>query len=433
LYLSAMIFGLATFAKTPNFVCILPLIAFEAYFKNYKQIAKITITFLFTTLILFGINYGITGNLSLYGHQYYYVSKYPYLEGCDANCSLPPEGTNVIGDLIKPSILSFSGLRWFGYNIFYYFFGRFTGAIWYYPFILLSIFSVLILAYNYTIHYRRFLVGHSNLNFGRMLLPIIVISYILIYLYLSYDNWPINYFGGQGAIGNRYFYIYPAFFYLIGKIEFTKQNTAMFSLIMLMSLVFILPLTAIPYEISDIHSTINTANLPYPFEYTILNSLSFLVPVLDAPIKTSLNPMGHAALLPYRILPLEYTVLDALPLWNPPAATLNYTKFYFIQPNVEVTANALVITGSYPELLFKSGLTTYYPCLQASRSLNLTLKSGNIAKSITLEENQEITVDLPIKPFLQVNEVRENEYVYKLGIFFNENNSSNDSIILKLK
>lgn len=207
LYLSAMILGLATFAKTPNFVCILPLIAFEAYFKNYKQIAKITIAFLFTTLILFGINYGVTGNLTLYGHQYYYVSKYPFLEGCDANCSLPPEGNNVIGDLIKPSILSFSGLRWFGYNIFYYFFGRFTGAIWYYPFILLSIFSVLISAYNYTIHNRRFLVGHSNLNLGRMLLPIIVISYILIYIYLSYDNWPINYFGGQGAIGNRYFYI----------------------------------------------------------------------------------------------------------------------------------------------------------------------------------------------------------------------------------
>jgi hypothetical protein len=71
--------------------------------------------------------------------------------------------------------------------------------------------------------------------------------------------------------------------------------------------------------------------------------------------------------------------------------------------------------------------------LQASKPENLTLESGDMVKSITLKENQETIVDLPIKPFLQVNEVSENEYVYKLGIFFAKNNNSNQSVVLKLK
>ena len=156
-----------------------------------------------------------------------------------------------------------------------------------------------------------------------------------------------------------------------------------------------------------------------------------MLPLLGAPIKTSFNPMEHTLYLPYKILPLEYTVLDALPLWNPPSVEFNHTKFYFPQSNIRVEENMFVINNSYPELLFKANSQlSYVPCLQASEPENLTLRTGKIEKSITLKKNQQIIIGLPIKPILQID---ESNCLYKLGIFFSNNNKNlTKSVILKI-
>jgi hypothetical protein len=127
------------------------------------------------------------------------------------------------------------------------------------------------------------------LNIGQLLLPIAIILYISAYLYLSYANGGINYFGGSHAVGNRYFYILPVFFYLI-DMNFVKRN-------IVVSLVI------------------------------VIVSLAFMAPVLSSPIESSTYPMEHTLCFPYKILPIEKTMLNALPLWLPSSFEFNRTEF----------------------------------------------------------------------------------------------------------
>lgn len=390
LYLAALIFGIATFAKMPNIACLLPLIICEACFRRGKNLVKILAISSLTIFALYSMFYIITGNVTPYGLQYYYVGKYPFWEGSNSNCGFGP--FPVAGDLIKGQIFSFTGVRTIYYNTIYYLFGRFAGIVWYYPFIILSIFSFLgvISKKNILILDKR-----SNTDLARLLILIMATVNILIYLYLAYDNLFLNYFGGSHAVGNRYFYIYPAFLFLISKLEFTKKLAAAFTLVMLMSIAFVIPLIA-------------------------------------SPIETSAAPMDHTTHLPYNALPLEYTLLDSLPLWNPPSTTLNNSTFYFPQSNIRIKNGMLIINGSYPELLFKSTPRTSFGIFLQNPlgSKNVIIKSGGFKKEMILNTSQTSMIELPIDAVYKIN---ENDYIYSLGIFIEPlGHTSNNELTIKI-
>jgi hypothetical protein len=385
LYLSVIVFGLATFAKTPNLVGIIPLIICEAYFRRGKNLLVVVLLFGFTTSILYTIFYTVTGNISPYTVQYCYINNYPFWNGYG------PEdvgGIPLSEGLFKLSILSLSGLHTILYNLFYYIFGRFTGIVWYYPFILLSIFSYI----GFISKYKDSYTDHQNLNLGRALILLAIILNVFMYLYLAYDS-PFNYFGGGHAVGNRYFYIYPAFLFLIGKVELNKKTLGILSFILLISLAFV-----------------GQMNL--------------------SPIEASAEPMEHTTHLPYKILPLEYTLLDDLPLWIPHITRLNSDMFYFPRSNIKVDKNILVINGSYPELLFKSSLKKSYDIylLNPVGDKIVTLRSGEFKKVIILNASQQMLVEMPIEPVFKIN---DNEYLYKLAIDLTPIQSLDKHIIIR--
>ena len=386
LYLSAIIFGLATFAKTPNLVGILPLVICEAWFRRGKNLLVVLFLFGFTTFILYIIFYITTGNISPYTVQYFYCGNYPFWNGYG------PEdvgGIPLSEGLFKLSILSLSGLRTILYNLFYYIFGRFTGIIWYYPFILLSIFSYI----GFIGKYKDSYSSHENLDLGRALILLVIILNVFMYLYLAYDS-PFNYFGGGHAVGNRYFYIYPAFLFLIGKVELNKKTLGILS-------------------------------------FVLLTSLAFVGPMNLSPIEASAEPMEHTTHLPYKILPLEYTLLDdSLPLWNPPITRLNNDMFYFPMSNVILDENILIIEGSYPELLFKSSLKKSYNIhlLNPVGDKIIILRSGEFKKVIILNASQQMLVEMPIEPVFKIN---DNEYLYKLAIDLTPIQSLDEHIIIR--
>lgn len=367
LSLSALVLGFAAYAKTPSTVCILPLLLCEAYFRRCKNFILVSGLFIIMVLLLYGTFYAMTGSATPYTFQYYFVDKYPFLEGSDSNCSIL--ATPIIGELIKSSILSLAGFQKISYNIFYYLFGRFAGIFWYYPSILLGI-----------ICWFGFLgrKTHSNTDLGCLLMLLPIILYIFEYIFLDYDNLFINYFGGGHAVGNRLFYIYPAFLFLINKIEFNKKT--IITILLVLSISFI-----------------------------------FVAPIISHPIETSISPMEHTTHMPFKALPLEYTELNNLPLWSPPVAIINNTTFYFTQSNIEVYDNSLIIDGPYPELLFKSTpITTYrIHLLNSQESKHIVLKSGEFKKEIILNASQGELIDLPAEPIFKIN---NKEYLYKLDI-----------------
>jgi len=368
---SLIIFGVAAFSKTPNMACAIPILLFELYIRDYKK-------FLFA-LLVFGLTFStlvvsyfiITDNISPYKMQHGYVGNYPFTP--DYNPDLD-HGSAFAGDVFsKPSVISSLGLQVMGLNSFYYLFGRFTGIFWYYPFLLFSLFLY------FTKKIDEFDDPILNsVKLGQWLIISAILINIFMYIFISYES-AFNYFGGGHAVGNRYFYIYPAFLFLIGKIYVIKKTLGFLSLVLMVSILFVLPI-----------------NL--------------------SPIETSTMPMEHTTHFPFKLLPLEYTLLDDnLPLWKPLPVTVDDNTFYFPRSNINVDRNIFIIQGDYPELLFKSKskdkilIILINPDNEDDKLITLT--SGSNQREFILEKGQATTLEMPIKPIVRIH---GNSYIYKI-------------------
>lgn len=383
LYISAIIFGLATFAKTPNIVAILPLVICEIYFNRLRNTLAVIGVFGTTTALFYLVYYLITGNINPYDLQYYYCDStgYPLVGDQDYTCGyLIPIGESIF----KLSIFSAVGFYTIVYNSFYYLFGRFTGVVWYYPFILLAVYCIIASVWR-RLHLRNEL---SDVDIGRFGILVAIILNAFIYFYLSYDAPNLNYFGGGHAVGNRYFYIYPLFLFLISKIEFNKRMLGIFSII-------------------------------------IIIAISFVSPLILMPIETSAAPMAHTNHPPFTLLPLEYTLIEDLPLWSPNSVEFNNTRFYFPQSNIMLVDSALSIDHGYPELLFMSSRRSCIDThiLNPSGTKVVTLKSGKAISYVILNASETKNIQVPVEPVFKFS---EEKYLYKLEIYVRPIDSSDE-------
>lgn len=138
------------------------------------------------------------------------------------------------------------------FNVFYYFFGRYTGMIWYYfpAFLALLIFFL------------------TKKRLTQWLLFAAVAAHIGIYIILM----PDNYAGGGGALANRYFLsIYPLFFFLSGFEKKARDAVMSWAAAALL----IAPILFSPLQHSrfpSIHTKKNPFML-FPPEMTLINNL----------------------------------------------------------------------------------------------------------------------------------------------------------------
>lgn len=196
-YLSSLFFSLAAFSK-PWIVVAVAIVYLTLLFgKQWKRFAILSAlsVVIFGSFVLF--LYQQTGHLDYKlfqgGERRSFIGGYPY-----EDTNVPPQKAFDTG-----SNMSFDGF-WQKYdnsfhimasNLFYYFFGRFTGMfIYFFP-----AFFLLILFF-----FQR------KTPEDWFILAAIIVS-ILIFTQLA----PDNYFGGSGSVGNRYFFcIFPLFFFL---------------------------------------------------------------------------------------------------------------------------------------------------------------------------------------------------------------------------
>ncbi|HWP47648.1 MAG TPA: tetratricopeptide repeat protein [Candidatus Limnocylindrales bacterium] len=271
-YLSALLIGLATFSKPHNGIFILPLLTsvilprseiyltskkgfvarIHYFWQRYKYVLSVGLVFLLILGILSGIQFLFMSQWNAYaGDRKTFYWHFP-LES--AGAGFDNLGTKQTHDVYFEESFYFNP-KVFLYNLFYYLFGRFTGIFPYYFPALVALFCFL-------------LNPRSSLRF--VLLGTIVI-HILIYILWA----PSNYHGGSGAIGNRFFLnIYPAFLFL------TTQIPGGFGTILI----------------------------------TWLVGFLFLAQILINPFYSSNNPAQHAFRFPYRILPVELTEINSLPI-----------------------------------------------------------------------------------------------------------------------
>ena len=195
-YVSAVFFSLSVFSKPFNAAAVGIIYLILLSKKQWKKFLLLSLIslLLFSGFVLF--LYFQTGELSYKlfqgGERRSFINDFPY------ETDEPPEITFARGNN-----MSFDGYwerlslspRIIFSNLFYFFFGRFTGMfIYFFP----ACFVLVLFFFQRKVPEDWFVLAA-------------IVTAILVFTVLAADN----YFGGSGSVGNRYFFsIFPLFFFL---------------------------------------------------------------------------------------------------------------------------------------------------------------------------------------------------------------------------
>ncbi|HNX42205.1 MAG TPA: glycosyltransferase family 39 protein [Candidatus Aminicenantes bacterium] len=193
IFLSALCIGLATFSKPPNALLALPLLV-DALFviKRPKRVLLFFLGGAVPTLLLFGLTTLLMGDWNFMGGQrksFYFTFPFENPGDTFDSLGITMSAANYWQRFfLTPSI--------FLKNLFYFFFGRYTGLLFYMAPGLLFL--------------TLFLLSRKKEKLGWVILAVFLAE-IGIYTAMA----PDNYFGGAGSLGNRYaLNIYPLLFFL---------------------------------------------------------------------------------------------------------------------------------------------------------------------------------------------------------------------------
>jgi hypothetical protein len=355
-YLASFVTGIAVFSKPPHIILLGPLVLYAIFQKKFLKATIIVLIFILTTGIFFGINHLSTGDWNYQGGE----RKTFYGEG-----GYPLEKDHITFDSARGGTMSSEGymekhllpVKFVFYNLFYYFFGRFTGLTWYFfPAVLALI---------------LFVLGPKRIYQWFLLLA--VLGGILFYIVIM----PDNYAGGGGALGNRYFVsLYPLFLFLP-----------------------------------------NLKRRPKEIVICWVMAGLFIAPILSNPILHSHYPPTHAKKAPYKWLPLEMTLVNNFPTNTNPSARrqpigIKYSWIHFLDDNFiprqkesEQEKFGFWTRGPYTaEMILK----TYYPIKKLTVNLlnnprmrnDIMVKVGREKQRLTLGQNQRGSLAFTsLKPF----------------------------------
>ncbi|HEX6464434.1 MAG TPA: hypothetical protein VFZ98_08275, partial [Vicinamibacterales bacterium] len=253
-YAAAALLGLATFSKPPNALLIVPLVASALAGKQWRRAVPVGIAFLLFGGGAFGANWLISGELNYQGgDRRTFRDHFPYSDRTtpfDQGWPMVTENTDA-QTLLAPA--AFWPL--FNRNVEYFFVGRDAGLLpYFFP-------GVVILV--------AWLVRPRTWTVWQTLILLALVASVVVMLALAPDTWN----GGGGPPGNRYFLsLYPVLFFLL------PPGTSVWT-----------PIAAL---------------------------LGFVVtaPLLARPIAASLEPWHNVEHGITRLLPIEVTLADNLPV-----------------------------------------------------------------------------------------------------------------------
>jgi hypothetical protein len=364
-YLAAFLVGLATFSKPPNIILMLPLVLYALFQKRFLRAVLMVLLFCLSLSLFFGTNYLLTSDWNYQGgERKSFVGNFPLERD---NVTFDSVGFTMTSEnyfsrfLLPPKFILF--------NIFYYFFGRFTGMVWY--------FFPAFLAFVLFFRSRR--RAYDWLAFAA------ICGGILIYIVLM----PDNYGGGGGSLANRYFLnIYPLFLFLPAG----EKSRGQIFLIWAVGAIFISQ-------------------------------------ILFSPFRSSAQPAMHAKKFPFKALPLEMTQVNNFPTnTNPRAYRISIWPekpppqrefLHFLDDNFypRLEPNGIWTKGTGTcEMVLK----TYYPLknivfhlLNNPRAKNeISVRVDGQINRITLRSQQKGTLNFPVGNGFQI----EGSHLYHIKI-----------------
>jgi hypothetical protein len=271
---SAVLLGIAIYSKPTNVFLAAPLLLDPLWslgWRGFCESVRRGLCLSATTLLLFALNFGMTGEVNYQGgERKTFYSRFPY-ETAEATFETGGiwMSTEHVGPLVagedegKETVktgparsaeeLRASFLR----NLGYFWVGRFGGVLPYYPAFLIGVLAFLA-------------IGGRSVS-GWLCLVSLVSSFAF-FIWLIPDNW----YGGGGTVGNRYFLnLLP-----LGLFRLPRGRE---------------------WWVGALGGTVG---------------LVLMGPVLASPIQHSLHPGEHATTPRFRPFPAELTMLDDLSVFT---------------------------------------------------------------------------------------------------------------------
>lgn len=263
--LAMVLIGIATFSKPTNAIAIVPILALAAWRSEWRRGLMVGSVMVATTLALFAANAATSGEFNYQGGErntFYGGSGFPFMgTGATFETVGQSRATNEVPTdvLLNRDALTVV----FPHNLVYFTIGRHTGLV---PYFFPGVFSALLLAV--------WTGGGARKRFQLVVALAAVLGALALMLYM-----PFTYSGGGGPIGNRYFLgFYGLFLFL------TPPLASMWGAV-------------VPAAIGALF----TAQL-------VLN-----------PFFTSYRPAEHTKRGLFRLLPVELSLLNDLPMNVTPA------------------------------------------------------------------------------------------------------------------
>jgi hypothetical protein len=270
---AAILLAIVTFSKPTNVLLIAPLLASAALRRQWKRALIIGGVFGVIVAALFALNIAITGEWNYQGGVrrtfYNVISGYPDAQGGfpfqDDRHRFENTGLDMATNrvLLEVLVSRDAVVEVFRHNLAYFLLGRHTGfAIYYFP----GLMAILL-----------FLLGTRDRAVWQWLtLAAGLGSAVILLLYM-----PFTYSGGGGPVGNRYFSgVYPVFLFVVPALRSSVVGV-----------------------------------------FTVGMSALFTAPVLSNPIYASFHPGEHAKSGLFKVLPVELTLVNDLPVNLSPSRT----------------------------------------------------------------------------------------------------------------
>jgi hypothetical protein len=246
--IAAVIWGAVTYSKPSNVFLIVPLVLLLVLRRNWRRGLVVGTVFGVVLGGLFFVNLLVTGEMNYQGgDRKTFLGKYPYQKA-----DLTFENTG----LAKVTSEIYTQQPWdiVFHDLYFFHIGRFSGMfVYFFP----ALVSVLLFVFSPKERWQWFLLGVATFEC------------LLLIVWM-----PVNYFGGGGTLGNRYFMnIYPLYFFLI-------------------------PVIARP--VPSLASSWAVAGV-------------FLTTILVDPYTAARNPGEHATSGAFKWLPVELSLINDLP------------------------------------------------------------------------------------------------------------------------
>ncbi len=250
---AAALLGAAGFSKLSNGVMILPLAVFLLAKKRWLRLVAVCVVFAVVVVSTFGVQQLATGYWNYQGgERKSFYEQYPFANEKSFDDASRVDRETDIGKY-KPHF----DVKDFLHNFAYFFIGRFGGILpYYFPAFLAMVLLIL--------------YGRGKGEWFRWLVLGGAAVAALVYIVMI----PTNVIGGGGTVANRYFMnILPLFFFLL------------------------------------------PARTPKWFPVAAaVGGVLFIGHILISPISTSQRPAYYSETPTLRLLPVEYTMLNDLPL-----------------------------------------------------------------------------------------------------------------------